>query len=240
MKKNLIFKITILSILMIFIISSCKKEPLSDPIPNPVVPPVVHTSKYTVEIIQNLGGVISPVGKMSIDSGSTQNFVLTPDDGFKADSVFVNGVVVPVTSNGYTITNVNTNYTVKPVFKMTEFGSLIQEPWKNVKRKARIVGMADWWPSYTPPTETFVYNKSYRMEEYDSQGKLIGDVPYTFTPDSLILGQPNGQHLSGGIRCKIIVLSKDTLTLRYTSKYYDENNMRDPSKDEEIQDTYTH
>jgi uncharacterized protein (TIGR02145 family) len=73
----------------------------------------------TIIASADLGGMIFPVGKITVENGGTQPFTVVADPGYEISQVLINGVNNPtVVANGkYTFTNVNGNQTIKATFQ---------------------------------------------------------------------------------------------------------------------------
>jgi hypothetical protein len=91
------------------------------PPPAPVVTPPTITpvppspSTYTITASSNTGGNINPSGNVSVNSNSSQTFIITPNYGYRISSVLVDvNPVGAVTS--YTFSNVTANHTITAMF----------------------------------------------------------------------------------------------------------------------------
>jgi len=77
---------------------------------------VPDTTYYTITAsVTSGGGSISPSGSVSVSSGGSQTFSITPSTGYRVNSVLVNGVSVGAVS-GYTFSNVTGNKTITASF----------------------------------------------------------------------------------------------------------------------------
>jgi len=238
MKKSVnVFKklgLFLLLALALLLLVRCENEPID----SPVVP-----VKHTVEaVVAGVGGSINPSGKIEVVSGSNKNFTFTPNAGFKADFIIVNGVNSPLTSNTYSLLNITNDYKIEVTFKKTLLGLLIQKPWKCISFQMRNVGDPVWETRTDEGigSGTYIFGKDYKYQYFDIKSTLTGDGPYTLTPDSLILGQINGQYRSGGLRYKIVILDEDTLRIKDVAKYYPSPGDPLDIPDVESQYTYTH
>lgn len=233
MKKSVnVFKklgLFLLLALAMVLIVRCEKDP-------PVVVPV----KYTIEAFA-VNGTITP-SKVEVSKGSDVILTVKAKDGFKIDFVIVNGVNKPLTGNTFSFLKIDSNYTVEATGKITELGLLIQKPWKCISFQMRNVGDPVWETRTDEGigSGTYIFGKDYKFQLFDIRNKLIGDGPYTLTPDSLILGQINGQYRSGGLRYKIVILDEDTLKIKNVAKYYPSPGDPLDIPDIENQYTYTH
>lgn len=65
-------------------------------------------------------GQINPNGAITVASGGSQTFSITPNAGYHVDSVIVDGVRVDSMSS-YTFTNVTNNHTIRAVFAINQY-----------------------------------------------------------------------------------------------------------------------
>lgn len=77
-------------------------------------------NSYNIVASAGLNGSISPVGTVSVTHGSSQQFVVTPDEGYQVDSVWVDGGFVDSTTS-YTFNNVTSNRTIHVTFKIRTY-----------------------------------------------------------------------------------------------------------------------
>lgn len=73
-----------------------------------------HTITATVE---GGKGTISPSGLVNVIEGESQEFIITPNEGYEIASLKVDGTEVENPSNTYTFTNVTSNHTIDVSFK---------------------------------------------------------------------------------------------------------------------------
>lgn len=74
-------------------------------------------ASYTITATSGINGSINP-SSAEVAEGSSQTFTITPDPGYKIDSILVDGVrQVPVT-NSYTFSNVASAHTIHVSFKL--------------------------------------------------------------------------------------------------------------------------
>ena len=71
---------------------------------------------YTITAIAGNGGSISAAGTRVVNYGARPTYTITPDIGYKIDSVFVNGVNIIVNNNSYTFDSVKSNQTIRVIF----------------------------------------------------------------------------------------------------------------------------
>jgi hypothetical protein len=75
---------------------------------------ITHTITATVE---GGKGTISPSGLVNVIEGESQEFIITPNEGYEIASLKVDGTEVENPSNTYTFTNVTSNRTIDVSFK---------------------------------------------------------------------------------------------------------------------------
>jgi hypothetical protein len=63
----------------------------------------------------DVNGVISPAGNVIVNSGDSQTFTVTPNNGYRINELRVDGVVVASVSS-YTFTNISTDHTITVSF----------------------------------------------------------------------------------------------------------------------------
>jgi hypothetical protein len=74
--------------------------------------------RVTIHATVGDGGRITPAGIIKVSIGSAQTFVITPNVGFRIETVLVDGVNQPasVTSGTYTFYNLNVSHTIHATF----------------------------------------------------------------------------------------------------------------------------
>lgn len=123
MKKLFLF--LILAILYI----NCHHSTVEIIVPPP--PPVVK--KYNVTVSYGPNGTVSPIGVIPVDSGKNLNLILTPNTGFKPDSITItttSGKTSSPVSTTYGLPNVVSDCKVQVTFKKDLVWLLAQGPWK--------------------------------------------------------------------------------------------------------------
>ena len=71
--------------------------------------------QYTITASAGTGGVIAPSRTVTVNSGASQTFTITPNAGYQVTDVLIDGSSVgPVLS--YTFTNVTANHTISASF----------------------------------------------------------------------------------------------------------------------------
>lgn len=71
---------------------------------------------YTITATAGPNGTISPIGAVSVDSGSSRNFSITGDLGFRVSDVLIDGVSIGAVT-AYTFLNVSADHTISVVFE---------------------------------------------------------------------------------------------------------------------------
>ncbi len=79
-----------------------------------------EVNKYTITVNAEGGGTVSPSGRVSVEQGSQLVLELTPDEGFRADSVTYRGKTEKLTGNTYTVKEVYEDATVTVRFVSSE------------------------------------------------------------------------------------------------------------------------
>jgi hypothetical protein len=73
---------------------------------------------YTVAVTAGGNGSITPSGTITVASGGSQTFIITPSSGYAVADVLVDGVSVGAVTS-YTLNNVTTNHTISVTFIAT-------------------------------------------------------------------------------------------------------------------------
>ena len=71
---------------------------------------------YTITAIAGNGGSISAAGTRVVNYGARPTYTITPDIGYKIDSVFVNGFNIIINNNSYMFDSVKSNQTIRVIF----------------------------------------------------------------------------------------------------------------------------
>ena len=85
-------------------------EPTATPSPTPT--PAVHV----ISAIAGRGGSISPAGAVEVEEGGSVTFTITPESGYAADQLLVDGESVEV-SGTYTFSGVTSDHTIYVTFR---------------------------------------------------------------------------------------------------------------------------
>lgn len=90
--------------------------------------PPPSPTQHTINASAGTGGTITPVGSISVNTGSNQTYTITPSTGYSISQVTVDGVNQGAVSS-YTFTNVITGHMIAATFSSTSLGGGI----KNIK-----------------------------------------------------------------------------------------------------------
>jgi hypothetical protein len=90
--------------------------------PHPLVsgstpPPPPPPTTYTLSASTGSNGTITPSGIITVNSGSSQTFIFTPNTGYRVSSVTVDGINQGSASS-YTLNNITTNHTISVSFSL--------------------------------------------------------------------------------------------------------------------------
>src|SRR5206468_3271908 len=77
-------------------------------------------STFTITSTAGSNGSISPRDSVSVNSGSSQSFSITPNTGYHVDSVVVDGVHTD-SIGSYTFSNVTSTHTIRAVFAINMY-----------------------------------------------------------------------------------------------------------------------
>ena len=75
---------------------------------------------YTVTTTAGEGGSVTPAGTTNVEYGENLTVTITPDDCYRVDSVFVDGVYMADVSS-YTFDNITQNHTIEASFSQMEY-----------------------------------------------------------------------------------------------------------------------
>ena len=137
---------------------------------------VFAVDEFTVTAISAANGGISPIGESVVSCGESITYIITPNEGYYLDSLFVDGESVTPTTT-YSFTDVSENHTIRPVFAIYEY---------------QIVASATAGGSVSPTSTTVEYggnatitvsaNDCYHLDSLivDGQSVALADT-YTFT-----------------------------------------------------------
>jgi len=72
-------------------------------------------SSYTITASAGTGGSISPTGSVSVTSGGSRSFTVSPKSGYKVRYVLIDGINYGALT-AYTFTNIKANHAIKAYF----------------------------------------------------------------------------------------------------------------------------
>ncbi|MFZ3046922.1 MAG: hypothetical protein WA151_13490, partial [Desulfatirhabdiaceae bacterium] len=78
---------------------------------------------YVITASAGTGGSISPSGSVTVNSGTSRTFTITPSTGYNVSSVLVDGgaVSIPAAGGTYTFSNVSSDHTISASFGLQPF-----------------------------------------------------------------------------------------------------------------------
>ena len=77
---------------------------------------IVIPTTHTITASAGTNGLISPNKVVTVNDGDDKTFTFTPDEGYKIDTVKVDGSAVEITGNTYTITNITNDMEISVEF----------------------------------------------------------------------------------------------------------------------------
>ncbi|MFV0479204.1 MAG: InlB B-repeat-containing protein [Anaerorhabdus sp.] len=83
--------------------------------PTPSVTPETTKKSYIITATAGENGTITPTGKVAVKEDEDQEFLITPDDGYYLDQLFVDGEEVEAETT-YIFTEVSKNHTIEATF----------------------------------------------------------------------------------------------------------------------------
>ena len=132
---------------------------------------------YTITATAGTGGVISPTGAVTMNSGANQTFTITPNTGFQITGVTIDGASVGAVTS-YTFSNVTANHTISASFSAASFTITATAGTGGTISPAGAVTVN----SGANQTFTITPNSGYQISEITVDGTSVGAVPsYTFS-----------------------------------------------------------
>jgi hypothetical protein len=132
---------------------------------------------YTITASAGANGTISPSGVVSVVSGTTTTFTMTPNMGYHVSNVLVDGTSVGVVST-YTFTNVIANHTIAASFAINTFTITASAGANGTISPSSVVSIS----SGATTTCTITPNAGYHVSDVLVDGASVGAVStYTFT-----------------------------------------------------------
>ena len=82
---------------------------------------IIHQSPHTITASAGPDGSISPEGAVSVGHGQSQTFTVTPDAGYRVDTVLVDGEPETLTGDTYAFENVTRDHTIDVTFTVKTY-----------------------------------------------------------------------------------------------------------------------
>jgi len=92
------------------------------------------STNYTITASAGSNGSISPTGAVSVTSGASRTFTITPNSGYRVSSVLVDGASVGAVTS-YTFSNITANHTIAATFTANDITSTVKYKLKTTKTK---------------------------------------------------------------------------------------------------------
>ena len=89
---------------------------VKDGMTNSAIATASYTINYQITVTAGEGGSIDPAGKVTVESGKNQTFIITADNGYNIKDVKVDGLSVGKV-NTYEFENINDNHTIAVEFE---------------------------------------------------------------------------------------------------------------------------
>ena len=83
--------------------------------------------EYTIQASAGNGGTITPSGLISAVHGGTQNFTITPANGYHIAAIYVDGEAAAV-ANQYTFASIDANHTIHAMFEANTYTVTVNQP----------------------------------------------------------------------------------------------------------------
>ena len=132
---------------------------------------------FTITASAGTGGTISPLGAVTVNSGESKKFTITPNSGYKISDVKVDVVSVGAVST-YTFENVTLDHTIEAIFEPLTYTITTSSSYGGSISPSGI-GSVNYGSSIT---FTIMPATGYRIFAVKVDGKSVGSVSsYTFT-----------------------------------------------------------
>lgn len=83
--------------------------------------------EYTIQASAGNGGTITPSGLINAVHGGTQNFTITPANGYHIAAIYVDGEAAAV-ANQYTFASIDANHTIHAMFEANTYTVTVNQP----------------------------------------------------------------------------------------------------------------
>ncbi len=133
--------------------------------------------QFTITANAGVNGSISPNGSVSVNQGSNQGFIITPNTGYQVSNVTIDGISMGVVTS-YTFTNVQINHSINAIFKIIQYTITVSAGAGGSISPSGIVTV-----NYgTNQSFTITPNNGYQVSNVTVDGISLGTVTsYTFT-----------------------------------------------------------
>jgi hypothetical protein len=163
------------------------------------------SAAITITATAGANGKITPAGIITITQGKSQSFIMTPNSGYKIETVLVNGVNQPaaVSSGMFTFTNVQTSQTIAVTFisKSAAPQVSIEEP-----DMENVMVYSFQNTVYIKTVETRLIASLPTVEIYDMTGRRIHQSSITDSETAITLNVTTGIYT-----VRIISSNQDTI-----------------------------
>ena len=134
---------------------------------------------YTITASAGANGSISPATSISVDSGASQTFTITPNTGYKVASVTVDGTALGTPATSYTFSNVTANHSIAATFAINTYTITASAGANGSISPATSVSV----DSGASQTFTITPNTGYKVASVTVDGTALGTpaTSYTFS-----------------------------------------------------------
>lgn len=103
---------------------------------------------YTVTATAGQGGYISNAGETEVAEGGNLTYMVSAKEGYKISQVLVDGVVVEVTDNQYTLADISANHTIEAQFEVVSNngGNVVVTPGANGDEEGTVATVGAVYP----------------------------------------------------------------------------------------------
>ncbi|MCX8480840.1 MAG: hypothetical protein ORN58_02875, partial [Sediminibacterium sp.] len=144
----------------------------------------IASFKFNLTALAGIGGSISPEGIKSVNSGESQEFIISPNIGYLIDSIFVNDTL-QTTSNRIVLSNIVANKTLYVKFKKISYTISV-----SAGNFGTISSLGTSIVSYGDmPTFNITPNNGYILDSLIVNGIKINNNTNVFTLDSVKINQ---------------------------------------------------
>ena len=180
-------KTWILVILLSITLWGCEKEPIPDPVVEPISKFVTITAKA------GIGGVIDPSGSVSVKANSSTKHIYTikPDSGFILKSVKINNVDQYPVTDKYELSYLSGDRNIEVEFESADYLLITDGKWYLESLCVQFAIYNDTtWVKYNLEPRQYTDYKIYTMDgyvyDYDVNEKVFGG-PFKYSISGKIL-----------------------------------------------------